>query len=139
MIKLLLQIFTLKITAYSLLPETDYFGGDLFNVKNINSTNNCLSLCEKVVGCKLATWCEIDSTCYIKNVKTSPSYKGNCTSIDMYPLINVTDIPDPEETIIIPRTEMTNTERPVIPNRTSGSAITEFATFSTIAVMLHAW
>jgi len=136
MIKLILQILTLKITAYSLMPETDYFGGDLFNVKDINSTSNCLALCEKVVGCKLATWCNSDSTCYIKNIKTSPSTKYNCTTIDMYPIMNTTNIP--EVTIVVPRTPSTSTELPKS-TISSGAAITEFATFSTIALVLHHW
>ena len=102
---MILLLVLASVTAYSLLPDTDYFGGDLISIHNVNGTMKCLSICEKVTDCKLATWCRLDSTCYVKNNKTTPSYKEGCDTIDMYPAEayrTVTTIPTTEATISIP-------------------------------------
>ncbi len=81
----LLSVLAITSTAHSylLLQDTDYFGGDMFPIQNVNKSSSCLSLCERIVDCKLVTWYK--DTCYIKNVKTTSTPKKGCVTYDMYP------------------------------------------------------
>ncbi len=74
-----------KVNSYLLIPDVDYFGGDMYSIYNVNSSLSCMNYCETIRDCKLATWCE--NTCYIKNIKTNETQKAGCITIDMYPEI----------------------------------------------------
>lgn len=135
MLRLLLGL--VSTAAYSLLPDTDYFGGDLIPVKNINETMKCLSICEKIEECRLATWCQMDSTCYVKNNKTKPSYKQGCYTIDMYPNIITTTqavIQTPEPTEQDEATPVATTNKPKSDSGNSAISLTVLV-FSTLAAM----
>lgn len=78
-----LNVRRLSADGYELKVDTDYYGGDLYPIYNINSSLVCMNYCESVRGCRLATWCE--DICYIKDTKTEPSEKLGCVTFDMYP------------------------------------------------------
>lgn len=78
-----LNVRGLSADGYELKVDTDYYGGDLYPIYNINSSFVCMNYCESVRGCRLATWCE--DICYIKDTKTEPSEKLGCITFDMYP------------------------------------------------------
>jgi len=69
--------------SYLLMPDIDYYGGDMYSIYNVNSSLSCMNYCETIRDCRLATWC--DNTCYIKNIKTNETQKIGCVTIDMYP------------------------------------------------------
>jgi hypothetical protein len=98
-----LSILLNKTNAYLLLPGIDFYGGDMYPVYDVNSTMNCLSLCESVRNCRLATWC--DNVCYLKDIKTNKTEKIDCITIDMYPyeeIINENSMESDNETITAP-------------------------------------
>jgi hypothetical protein len=70
-------------SAYSVRPNIDFYGGDMYPIYGINNSLTCLEYCESIRNCRLLTWC--DNTCYIKNKKVSEVEKLDCISIDMYP------------------------------------------------------
>lgn len=79
-------------SAYSVRPNIDFYGGDMYPIYSVNNSLSCLSYCESVRNCRLLTWC--DNVCYIKNKKVSEVEKLDCISIDMYPddkIINSSD------------------------------------------------
>jgi hypothetical protein len=78
-----------KANAYLLIPDIDYFGGDMYSIYDVNSSLVCMNYCETIRDCRLATWC--DNTCYVKNIKTNETQKLGCVTIDMYPDINSLD------------------------------------------------
>lgn len=83
---LIVSLFLLAsvcVRGYELKIDTDYYGGDLYPIYNINSSLLCMNYCESVRGCRLATWCE--DVCYLKNIRTESSEKLGCISFDMYP------------------------------------------------------
>lgn len=70
-------------SAYSVRPNIDFYGGDMYPIYGINNSLSCLEYCESIRNCRLLTWC--DNICYIKNKKVSEVEKLDCLSIDMYP------------------------------------------------------
>jgi hypothetical protein len=80
---IVLNVRGLSANGYELKVDTDYYGGDLYPIYNINSSLVCMNYCESIRGCRLATWCE--DICYIKDTKTEPSEKLGCITFDMYP------------------------------------------------------
>lgn len=82
--KAIILINSISLTsAYSVLPNVDFYGGDMYPIYGINDSVACLSYCESIRDCRLLTWC--DNTCYIKNKKVPEVVKLDCISIDMYP------------------------------------------------------
>ncbi len=120
----LLSVLAITSTAHSylLLQDTDYFGGDMFPIQNVNKSSSCLSLCERIVDCKLVTWYK--DTCYIKNVKTTSTPKKGCVTYDMYPG-PVTTAP---AVTTEPTTTALNTTEPFV---TTGPMITPEPTMAT--------
>jgi hypothetical protein len=125
-----IQLLLTQASAYLLAPGIDYYGGDLFPIRDVNSTDKCLRLCEKITGCKLATWC--DETCYIKNYKTEPSYKLNCTTIDMFPESNFTKLPE-TDTITFPASTSP------VPEKTKTISMAEKATLTPLMILCMLW
>ena len=83
-VKAIVLINSISLTsAYSVLPNVDFYGGDMYPIYGINDSLTCLSYCESIRNCRLLTWC--DNTCYIKNKKVPEVVKLDCISIDMYP------------------------------------------------------
>ena len=144
-----------KSNAYLLMPDVDFYGGDMYPVYNVNSTINCLILCESVRNCRLATWC--DSVCYLKDIKTNQSEKINCITIDMYPeeqeegsaqidnqtitVAPVTTMPTPTTITPEPTTATTsdiiteNSEETDTPEPTSGAYIIKNISITAVIVL----
>ena len=71
------------VQSYQLYLDTDFFGGDMYPIENVNSSLKCMNYCEEIRNCKLATWC--DPICFIKDTRTNKSEKLGCVSFDMFP------------------------------------------------------
>jgi hypothetical protein len=109
--------------SYQLHLDTDFFGGDMYPIENVNSSLKCMNHCEEIRNCRVATWCE--PICFIKDTKTNKSEKLGCVSFDMFPEYDSQTGSSSKSTLVPTIETETPTETPTeMPTETKSGANT---------------